>query len=188
MNLYRCFAWKSGAAETEADGPLWFPRIFQGDGRHDNPDLYGCLYLSTRPVSAVVEQLARFRSQRLSPSLLRRRGLPLAIAELALDDSAVVMDLDDPLVLRRQRLRPSQVATRRRDVTQPQARALYRNDSRVVGLRWWSTHEALWGNVTLFDRAAPYLRAAAVRALSVDDPVVVEAAETLGLISRRPGR
>ena len=88
MILYRCFAWNERARHRDEDGALWFPRVFQGDGRHDNPDRYGCLYLSSQPVSSVVEQLARFRGQRLLPSLLRRRGLPLALAELELDDDA----------------------------------------------------------------------------------------------------
>jgi hypothetical protein len=35
--------------------------------------------------------------------------------------------------------------------------------------------------VTLFDRAVPALRVSAVRVLSLDDAVVVEAAEFLGL-------
>src|SRR5262249_52807272 len=97
--LYRCFAWDARARDSEADGPLWFPRIYQGEGRHDNPDLYGCLYLSDHALSSLVEQLARFRGQRLLPSLLRRRGLPLALAELELDDRATLVDLDDPIVL-----------------------------------------------------------------------------------------
>ena len=57
MTLYRCFAWNARATASEPDGPLWFPRAFQGDGRHDNPDLYGCLYLAEQPVSSVAEQL-----------------------------------------------------------------------------------------------------------------------------------
>lgn len=64
MILYRCFAWNRRARPSGADGPLWFPRGFQGEGRHDNPDLYGCLYLADREVSCVVEQLAPFRGQR----------------------------------------------------------------------------------------------------------------------------
>jgi hypothetical protein len=179
--LYRCFAWDDRARPSDPDGPLWFPRTLQGEGRHDNPDLFGCLYLSEQAVSTVVEQMARFRGQRLRPSLLRRRGLPLALAELELAAGAPLVDLDDPAVLRRSRLRPSRVATRRRDVTQPQARALYAQQRHAAGLRWWSTHEALWTNVTLFDRAAPRLRAVSVRALSLDDPAMGEAAEFLGL-------
>ena len=51
----------------------------------------------------------------------------------------------------------------------------------AAGLRWWSTHEALWMNVTLFDRAASQLRVHSVRALGVDDPAVMEAADFVGL-------
>ena len=181
MILHRCFAWDERAADAAPDGPLWFPRVYQGEGRHDHPDRYGCLYLSASPLSTVVEQLARFRGQRLLPSLLRRRGLPLALADLELDDDAELVDLDDPVVLRRERLRPSQVATRERRITQPQALTLHDRHRRAVGVRWWSTYEALWINVTLFDRAAPLVQLQAVRALTLDDPVVVEAAEFFGL-------
>jgi hypothetical protein len=175
--LYRCFAWNERARPGKADSPLWFPREFQGEGRHDNPELYGCLYLADRAVSCVVEQLARFRGQRLSGPLLVRRGLPLALAELDLDEHATLLDLDDPVVLRRERLRPSRVATRRRVVTQPQARELHEKHPETAGLRWWSSYEALWANVTLFDRAALMLRIRSVHGLAVDDPVVVEAAD-----------
>jgi len=179
--LYRCFAWRADAAPADRDGPLWFPREFQGDGRHDNPEHYGCLYLAGEAASSVVEQLARFRSQRLVAGLLRRRGLPLGLAELELADDAELIDLDDPRVLRRARLRPSQVATRRRGVTQPQARRLHEVHAGAAGLRWWSTFEALWINVTVFDRAARLLSVRGVRALSADDPVVGEAAQFLGM-------
>jgi len=73
--LHRCFAWNRGARHDAVDGPLWFPQVYQGEGRHDNPDEYGCLYLADRAVSCVVEQLAAFRGQRLSSALLRRRGI-----------------------------------------------------------------------------------------------------------------
>ena len=182
MILYRCFAWNPDAREREPDGPLWFPRQYQGEGRHDNPDAYGCLYLSDRPVSCTVEQLAAFRGQRLLPSLLRRRGRPLALARLELDaDRAPLIDLDDPSILRRERLRPSHVATRTRAVTQPQALVLFRAHPDAGGLRWWSTWESLWTNVTVFDRAARALRLVEVEALTVTHPAVEEAAEYFGL-------
>jgi hypothetical protein len=179
--LYRCFAWDERAHEQDPDGPLWFPRIYQGEGRHDNPDLYGCLYLSDQALSTVVEQLARFRGQRLLSSLLRRRGLPLALAKLELDNRAELVDLDDPVVLRRERLRPSRVATRQRSMTQPQARMLHDRHPNTAGLKWWSIYEALWMNVTMFDRAADKLRLVSVRPLTIDDPAVVEAADFFGL-------
>ena len=181
MILNRCLAWNERAAPDAPDGALWFPRPYQGEGRHDNPAAYGCLYLSEQPLSCVVEQLARFRGQRLTPALLRRRGLPLALAELELPDDARLVDLDDPVVLRRERLRPSGVATRRREITQPQAHALHEGHAEAAGLRWWSTFEAQWLNVTLFDRAASSLRLVSVRALGVADDEIAAAAEVLGL-------
>ena len=181
MILFRCFAWDARARPSEQHGPLWFPRIFQGDGRHDNPERYGCLYVSESALSTLVEQLARFRGQRLTPALLRRRELPLALAELELPNQSQLIDLDDPAVLRRHRLRPSRVATRRRDITQVLARRFYDAADAIAGLRWWSTYEALWPNVTLFDRAASQLRVRSVRALSIEDSLVVEAADFFAL-------
>ena len=181
MILYRCFAWNERARPADQDGPLWFPRIFQGDGRHDNPEVYGCLYLSESSLSCVVEQLSRFRGQRLTPALLRRRQLPLALAELELSSSAAVLDFDDPVILRRHGLRPSRVATRQRDMTQALARRFYETDAATAGLRWWSTHEALWLNVTLFDRAAAHLRVRSVHRLTIENTVVVDAADFFAL-------
>ena len=181
MILHRCLAWNARAAPDAADGALWFPRPYQGEGRHDNPTAYGCLYLSEQPLSCVVEQLARFRGQRLTPALLVRRGLPLALAELELPDGAELVDLDEPAVLRRERLRPYGVATRERTITQPQALALHEKHREAAGLRWWSTFEAQWLNVTLFDRAASALRLVSVKALDVEGDETAAAAGFLGL-------
>jgi hypothetical protein len=180
--VHRCFAWNERARPDQPDSPLWFPRVFQGDGRHDNPDVYGCLYVTDREASGVVEQLARFRGQRLIEAMLVRRGLPLALAAIELPDDAELTDLDDPMVLRRLRLRPSVVATHDRSITQPQALGVYR-DTNAVGLRWWSILEFLWTNYTLFDRAGSRLTLREVRVLSLDDAAVLEAAEFLGLPS-----
>ena len=177
MILYRCFAWDARSKPDGLDGPLWFPRPYQGEGRHDAPDVYGCLYLADRAVSCVVEQLARFRGQRLIPSLLRRRGLPLALAELELSDGAEVIDLDEPAVLVREELRPSLVATRQRLVTQPQARALHAAHPGAAALRWWSSYEALWANFTVFDRASSSLTVRDLQQLALDHQAVAEAAD-----------
>jgi hypothetical protein len=178
--LHRCFAWNRAARPDQPDSPFWFPRVFQGDGRHDNPDVYGCLYLTDRESSGVVEQLARFRGQRLIEAMLLRRGLPLALAAMELPDDAELVDLDDPVVLRRRSLRPSRVATRERSLTQPQALAAYR-ETEAAGLRWWSIIESLWANYTIFDRAASRLAVQDVRELSLEDSAVVEAVDYLGL-------
>jgi hypothetical protein len=128
-----------------------------------------------------VEQLARFRTQRLTPALLRRRGLPLAVAEFDLHPRAELVDLDDPRVLTRERLRPSMVATRSRHITQPQALTMYEKHSTVAGLRWWSTYESTWAQVTLFDRASDQLRVKTVQVLALEHPALLEAAQFFGM-------
>ena len=63
----------------------------------------------------------------------------------------------------------------------PQARVLYESHPAAAGIRWWSSYESLWANVTLFDRAAAQLRLREVRVLALDDPAVVEAADFFAL-------
>ena len=113
------------------------------------------------------------------PQILRRRGLPLALATVELDDRTNLADLENPRLLAARRLRPLRIATRERGVTQPQALAFYRR--RANGLRWWSTFESLWTNVTLFDRVGPRLRVADVAQLSTEGATLREAAELLGI-------
>jgi hypothetical protein len=180
--LWRILPWDRTAAPAEPGGALWFPRSLQGRGRHDNPSRYGCLYLSRSTVSAAAEALARFRGMgELDAAMLSRGGLPLALAELTLPDETQLIDLDEPRVLGRERLRPSQVATRERSATQAYAERLYDAHPDAAGLRWWSTLESSWINVSLFDRALTSIEAGTPAPLTVDHPAVAEAAELLGL-------
>ena len=181
MILFRCLAWDKAAAPRARGGPLWFPRMLQGNGRHDNPALYGCLYASVEPVSAVAEQIDRLAGTSLETPDLLRRGLPLALATIELDDARELVDLDDPAVLVGEGLRPSRVATHDRSVTQSGAAEVFDRHREAPGLRWWSTIEALWANVTLFDRAEELLAVEDVHPLELGDDVVVEAAEFLGI-------
>lgn len=181
MILFRCFAWDAAAAPGARGGALWFPRMLQGPGRHDNPHLYGCLYLSEEPLSPVVEQLARLRGTDLGPDDLVRHGLPLALAAVDVGEGAALVDLDEPRVLADEGLRPSGVATHERGRTQADAARLFERHPGAVGLRWWSTFESLWANLTLFDRGGEGLALADVRRLELGDDVVVEAASYLGL-------
>lgn len=158
------------------------PREYQGSGRHDAPDRYGCLYLAEAEASAVTEMLAPFRGTGdLHPDLLVRFGRQLALAELELADDADLIDLDEPAVLLEESLRPSVVATNQRSVTQAYAVAQFERHPKAAGLRWWSALEASWIQITLFDRALAELRLDHVRTLSVDDATVVAAASFLGL-------
>lgn len=182
MICWRVVALDTGVTDSERGGMLWFPRPLQGHGRHDNPDLYGCLYASTAPAGAIVESLAPFRgSGSLAPAMLRRSGSSLFLGKIVLREKADLIDLDDPVVLNREQLRPSQVATRARDTTQKQAAALYHAHPNAVALRWWSTIESTLLNLTIFDRGAEMLALEDRSELSPDHPAVAKAADLLGL-------
>lgn len=182
MIVWRVLPWDPSAPPAAPGGALWFPRPFQGTARHDQPARYGCLYVTEAPVSAVAEALAPFRGTgELHPDMLVRLGRPLALAELALDDDAALLDLDDPAVLAAEALRPSAVATGRRATTQAYAARLHDAHPDAAGLRWWSTLEASWINVTLFDRAQPALSVRAAHALEPAAESVAAAARFLGL-------
>jgi hypothetical protein len=161
---------------------LFVPRLFQGAGRHDAPDRYGCLYLAEQPGSAVAEILAPFRNTGdLDDSLLVRSGRRLGLAELELAEGSAVVDLDEPTVLSAEGLHPSTVATGQRRRSQAYAVALFDRHPEAAGLRWWSSLESSWLNVTLFDRAIGAVSVCGVRALTADEDVVQEAALHLGL-------
>jgi hypothetical protein len=180
--VWRVFPFANGPAQREG-GPLWFPRLYQGGGRHDNPGQYGVLYLAEDEVAAIVEALAPFRGTGpLTEGLLRRAGRPLAMAQIVLTSPDALVDLDDPAVLVGEGLRPSEVATHHRRVTQRQALTLYHRHPEAAGLRWWSTFEATWAQITVFDRAAGLLRLVGTRLLALDQPSVRQAALFLGLV------
>jgi len=141
------------------------------------------MYVSEEPASAVAEALASFRGAgELQDAMLERYGRRLALVAIDLPADTPLVDLDEPRVLRAERLRPSVVATRRRAVTQEYAARIHEAREDVAGLRWWSTLESSWINVTLFDRAARRLRARPPQFLATEeDPAVAAAAELLGL-------
>jgi hypothetical protein len=61
VRLWRVLPWDPSVPVGRPGHALWVPREYQGNGRHDAPDRYGCLYLAEVAVSAVAEMLAPFR-------------------------------------------------------------------------------------------------------------------------------
>jgi RES domain len=179
--LYRLFPWSPSASPDEPGGALHAPRFDQGDGRHDNPGVYGALYLSRTPTSPVAEFLREYLGRPLDLRKLLEGGSRAALATI--DEAALpeLVDLDEPANLVARGLRPSGVATRARRRTQGLALNLYREG--VAGFEWWSTLEASWINVTLFaDRAADLLRLVEEPVpLTADHPVIPEAAAAVGV-------
>jgi hypothetical protein len=112
--------------------------------------------------------------------------LPLALVQIDCAGDKGLLDLDDPEVLTNTRLRPSQVVTKARAVTQAYAARIFDADPAAAGLRWWSTLEASLTNFTLYDRAAPALRLVDSETLTLGHAATREAADLLGLtITRR---
>lgn len=178
--MYRIFPPLPAAGPAEAGGPLYVPRIHQGRGRHDNPQAYGALYLSRTAVASIAELLVPLRTQPLVSRHLTAEGFPYALATI--DDSRLgdLLDLDDPRNLLARSWRPSGVATWDRELTQPIALTVYQEG--VAGFEWWSTVEASWINLTLFeDRVTDSLSLAEEpEPLTLDHPAVREAAEAVG--------
>ena len=165
-----------------AGGPLSVMRAGQGEGRHDAPNTYAAWYCSRDAASAVAESIRFLRGH-----FLRDRhfasvgGTVRALVAFSLDDRLDLVDLDDSLELAARRLRPSQVATGRRTVTQQIARSIF--DEGAAGFLWWSTLEGEWTNATLFhERALPHISIVArPKRLSIRLPEVKEAAERIGI-------
>jgi RES domain len=180
--LYRWFPWVPGADAHEPGGALYVPRFDQGGGRHDNPEVYGALYLSRLPASPVAEQLREYVGRPVEDTRLLREGFPGALAAVDEEGLAELLDLDDPVNLAARGLRPSGVATRKRRLTQRMALELYGEG--VAGFEWWSTIEAAWINVTLFaDRVTDRLQVVdEPEPLTLDHAAVREAAEAVGVL------
>lgn len=180
--LYRVFSWDGRSLDSQSGGALFVPRRWQGSGRHDNPKSYGALYCSLNPVSCLAEMLQPFQNQSLSQEDLCRLQGQMALVEYRLSASVYLIDLDDPLQLDSQGLRPSRIATRRREVTQRWASELYREGD-IDGFLWWSTLEAEWINCTLFaERVMSQLEIIAPpHPISIDDPELISAAYHLGV-------
>lgn len=177
LKLSRVLPYRVDATEGQPGHPLFIPTP-KGAGRADAPGTYSVLYAADEPAGAVAEAFAgvpvwtetMFEKPALGP--VRR-----ALASYELSLAAAVLDLDDADALKRLGLRPSDVVTRDRSVTQRWALAAYL-EHRWVGVRWWSYHDPRWHSFALWDLRK--LRVIGVDALSLQHPAVAEAAAVLG--------
>lgn len=143
MDFFRVIPFNTGDDPLAALVP---PRTLQGSGRHDNTDLYTAVYCSASEIGCVSEAIQNFFP--LTDANLFRAGKRLHLTRFIVEDTSRIVDVDDPRVLLKRKLRPSTVATRNRRATQPIARAIY--ESGQDGMLWWSTIESSWINATLF--------------------------------------
>ena len=106
-------------------------------------------------------------------------GAPRSIGRYKLADRAKILDLDDAEALRALGIRPSEVVTPDRAVTQRWARRVV-DQQRWDGVRWWSFYDSHWYSYGLWERR--HLKVLGVEPLSLDHPAVIEGATML----RRP--
>ena len=182
MRLYRVFPYLSSAAPDKPGGALHISPL-QGAGRIDNPELYRTRYASTSPAGACAEAFT-YGDYRTVWSEALLRGAPSlpgsvrALAWLELRAETKICDLDDPKVLTRNRLRPSQVVTRERTPTQRWARDIFASGL-WHGLSWWSYHDARWTSVALWRQDA--VQAVGVELLTLQHTAITEAARILSI-------
>jgi hypothetical protein len=116
--------------------------------------------------------------------MFRRPDLPGSVRAMAfydLREGAAIFDLDDARSLQTLGLRPSQVVTRDREVTRLWALTIF-EQRKWSGVRWWSYYDPRWHSYAVWDIASLRVSPGSIRALSIDDPALVEAAKEL----RRP--
>lgn len=183
MLLYRVLPWLASAAEREPGHTLYVPEP-SGSGRADNAGRYRALYLSDAAVGAVAEAFGNLKLW--TPGMFERPDLPGSVRALAtyeLASDVQIFDLDDADSLKALRLRPSDVVTRDRAVTQGWALAVFERGT-WSGVRWWSCYDPRWHSYAIWDVRRLTPATGSPRALTLDDPAVIEAAEVL----RRPSR
>jgi hypothetical protein len=136
------------------------------------------MYFSDKAEGAVGEAFGNFAewSEDLfaGPPILPASRRSLGIYEL--DEEASILDLNDPAVLLRLGLRPSDVVARVRQTSQAWALRVYQ-EGKWAGIKWWSRWEPSWGSFALWD--VTRLRVHDVMRLSRDHLAVAQASRDL---------
>ena len=187
MRLYRVFDWDGSRLDSHAGGPLYAPRDKQGKSRHDIPHLTGVYYTSLTPLSPLVETIKVFRGQTLTDRFfIIRKELHKALVSLELKEKVLLANLGDAVFLVKRNLSLAESASRDRQQTQKIAEQLYKEG--FAGIRWPSTLNSAWTNVSLFaDRCQRFLSVTETPVkLSTDMPELREVAHLLGVRIGKP--
>lgn len=181
MLLYRTFAYLRTARSGESGHPDYL-HLPQGRHRLDNPVHYSVWYLAESPSGAVGEtfgDLPRWHSPMLDVPALPGSVRALGVYELP--DSLPLLDLDDGRNLADRAVRPTQVVTRVRAVTQAWAlRVFDERDSGGArlwaGVRWWSYHRPTWPVFGIWGHTPVNVD---VQVLTMSHPAISDAARNL---------
>lgn len=158
--FWRVFPWDASAAAGDPYTPQYvLPAGVQTGGRFDLSDT-PTLYLALEdPAHALAEVLQSLRGRReIRNGHLRRavRGSPglyhpLAVVETWIPDAVynALPDLGDPQTLVDLAIRPDDLSSRERPVTQRISRKLH-DDFALPGFRWWSAFGGQWHVAVLY--------------------------------------
>jgi hypothetical protein len=180
MLLYRVSPYQPGSEDGAPGSPTYLHKP-QRDGRIDNPIYYNVWYLSLTAAGAVGET---FASHPKWPDELFDFGTSsdtrFALHTFKLSDACRVLDLDDAHNLAERVLRPTQIVTLNRSVTQGWALRIWNelagDRRRWDGVRWWSRHSAEWPIIALWTGTPTHVD---TEDLSTKHKAVVEAASVL---------
>ncbi len=143
--------------DNRSGGPLYVPRDKQGNSRHDIPQLTGVLYTATTPQSPLAETIKFYRGQTITDRFfIVRKEFHKALVSLDLEDKMPLADLGNAAFLVKRNFSLSESVSRDRQMTQKIAERLYNEE--FSGIRWPSTLNSSWTNVSLFaDRCQRHL-------------------------------
>ena len=182
LTLWRAFPWDPAAAPGDPFSPLHI-QSGQTSGRFDLHDRPPVLYLGESAEHALGELLQGFRGRTIGAPHLKRRDRPLAVVDVRVPAGVAdgIVDCTDPAALARHHVKPDQLASHDRGVTQAIARRLH--ESGVPGFRWWSVLTGDWHNVVLFsDRvSASALHVGKPEQVTLAHPALARCAAVLGI-------
>jgi hypothetical protein len=165
MPFWRVFPWDPHAADGAPFSARYVPPAgSQTGGRFDmgHPPV---LFLAQDPAHALTELLQAFRGTSLTPEHLLRADPnqpgtyhPLAPVETRRPQGVEtgLPNLADPAVLVELDIRPDQLASHDRSVTQAISRRVHSAPAGYPAFRWWSALTGEWHVTVLFlDRVSP---------------------------------
>ncbi|WP_420112123.1 RES domain-containing protein [Pseudactinotalea sp.] len=180
MLVYRVVPVAPGAQPGTPGHPEYTHKP-QSRGRLDNPSHYDVRYVSATESGAVGETLA------IHPEWTKRifafkavPGATMSLCTFLVDDGLRLLDMDDAHNLLALGLRPTQVVTLDRAVTQSWAlRAWEQHDHtgrKWQGIKWWSRHSVEWPVMGLWNAS---MELESVVPLDLSHRAVRDAARTL---------
>jgi hypothetical protein len=183
MIVYRVSPFLPAAAAGTPGSPTYLHKP-QTQGRLDNSSHYDIWYLSLTEAGAVGETFASHPTwSDLMFEFGKLPGARFSLHSFQIPDSCPLLDLDDANSLFERALRPTQVVTLNRSVTQSWALKIWNEigtgGRKWHGVRWWSRHSAEWPVIALWTGTPTLIES---EPLSTVHKSVIEAA---GVLNRR---